>query len=213
MRVALSSLLLVALAALPARADLSVLCGTSATVMRLAAADSTVSFEQRAVAIAFGITSPGDLANEYRSRAAAALPVPPGQGLDGSIPAGPAEGADSESVLISLPDAPGGDILCLSGLLSLGALHTLRRARQAHFGVLPSWYHTERLDQVGHAVPFEFDFETLPACLFETPAPPTHVRFAQCAESEFVRILYVYHSSTLARPPPLGLPNDVSVAL
>ena len=62
--------------------------------------------------------------------------------------------------VVELPPPPSGSTLTLSGLLTLGALHFARSARNGQLaaffrvGHVPDWYHTDAI-QVGHSVPFE----------------------------------------------------------
>lgn len=62
----------------------------------------------------------------------------------------------SASAVRQLPPAPAGDVLCLSGVLSLGALQVLRRTR---FVQTPEWYHASSVRQVRHI--FVCDFQPL----------------------------------------------------
>lgn len=60
--------------------------------------------------------------------------------------------------------------LFLSAMLSVGAWNLLRVSRHANWSHVPDWYHTDCPSQIGHAVPFDFDFSALPLCCFEQPA-------------------------------------------
>jgi len=66
-----------------------------------------------------------------------------------------------------LPPLPGSARLFLSAMLSIGAWHLGRSVRHIHLGALPEWYHTAGPAQIGHAVPFDFDFSAPPLCCFE----------------------------------------------
>ena len=59
--------------------------------------------------------------------------------------------------------------LFLSAMLSVGAWNLLRVSRHANWAHVPDWYHTDCPSQIGHAVPFDFDFSALPLCCFEQP--------------------------------------------
>ncbi len=82
-----------------------------------------------------------------------------------------------------LPPAPSSAKLFLSAMLSVGAWHVVRSARNLHFGALPEWYHEAAPAQIGHAVPFNLDLSlsALPLCRFERPAGlrPTFERVAR----------------------------------
>lgn len=81
-----------------------------------------------------------------------------------SMPAGrrmPGSDKSSRSDdVVELPPPPSGSTLTLSGLLTLGALHFARSARNGQLaaffrvGHVPDWYHTDAI-QVGHSVPFD----------------------------------------------------------
>jgi hypothetical protein len=91
--------------------------------------------------------------------------------------------------------------LLFSAMVSAGGWHLLRSARHLHFGALPAWYHTGCPEQIGHAVPFDFDFTALPLCCFEEPVgerPFYHVRREQAPRCDTQYVL------TLAAPrgPP-----------
>lgn len=68
-----------------------------------------------------------------------------------------------------LPPGPSSASLFLSAVLSIGAWHLGRSGRHLHLGHLPEWYHTGCPHQIGHAVPFDFDFGALPLCCHEQP--------------------------------------------
>lgn len=101
--------------------------------------------------------------------------VPPAQVTALSAPTvglRPEDASSSSENTLSLPPAPDGDTLCLSGLLSLGALQTLRRARQVHLH-LPEWYHADAAHhQVGHAVALDLvsGFDLLAVRPFDLPS-------------------------------------------
>lgn len=59
--------------------------------------------------------------------------------------------------------------LFLSAMLSVGAWNLLRVSRHANWAHMPDWYHTDCPSQIGHAVPFDFEFHSLPLCCFEQP--------------------------------------------
>ncbi|MFQ5494905.1 MAG: hypothetical protein ACE5EX_05950 [Phycisphaerae bacterium] len=70
----------------------------------------------------------------------------------------------SDEKIRKLPAAPSSAALFLSGLLSMGAWRLTRSAGNLHFGALPEWYHTGGPTQIGHVVPFDFEFAAVPAC-------------------------------------------------
>jgi hypothetical protein len=65
-----------------------------------------------------------------------------------------------------LPSSPSSSSLFLSALLSAGAFHLSRKARNVHLGHLPAWYHEACPDRIGHAVAFDFDLTVMPLCSF-----------------------------------------------
>ncbi len=69
-----------------------------------------------------------------------------------------------------VPPLPSSASLFLSAMLSIGAWNLLRVSRHANWAHVPDWYHTDCPSQIGHAVPFDFDFSALPLCCFEQPA-------------------------------------------
>lgn len=83
----------------------------------------------------------------------------------------PVEGAWSfyttESAVHELPALPGSASLFLSAIVSMGAWHFVRRARNIQLGDLPDWYHPDAPKQIGHAVVFDLDFVPLAICRFE----------------------------------------------
>lgn len=83
-------------------------------------------------------------------------------------PASPLASAEGQ-VIQQLPDLPSSAELFLSALLSIGGWQFVRSARHWHWGAIPAWYHTGCPDQIGHAVPFDFDFDSLPLCCFDQP--------------------------------------------
>jgi hypothetical protein len=80
---------------------------------------------------------------------------------DGSL----ASGADRE--ITQLPPPPSGDVLCLTGLLSIGALQLLRRVSHTSLPHVPEWYHAACPQRIGHAIPFDFGLSVLPLRAFE----------------------------------------------
>ncbi len=69
-----------------------------------------------------------------------------------------------------VPPLAGSASLFLSAMLSVGAWNLLRVSRHANWAHMPDWYHTDCPSQIGHAVPFDFEFHSLPLCCFEQPA-------------------------------------------
>jgi hypothetical protein len=91
-----------------------------------------------------------------------------GGGLEPLAPQVTPIGASRE-VVQALPDVPGSVELFCTGLLSLGAFQLVRSTRNLYLSGMPSWYHTGGPDQIGHAVPFDFEFTPQVLCLFEDP--------------------------------------------
>ncbi len=67
------------------------------------------------------------------------------------------------------PPLPSSAALYLSALLSAGAWHLGRSAKNLHLTDLPDWYHTGAPSQIGHVVAFDLDFSAPPLCCFEQP--------------------------------------------
>ena len=72
------------------------------------------------------------------------------------------------STVRTLPPAPDGASLVLSGLMTLGAVHLARNARNVHLAlslhsaVVPDWYHADAV-QVGGSVPYSLEQPPQPA--------------------------------------------------
>ena len=77
--------------------------------------------------------------------------------------------AGASSAVLDLPPLPSSASLFLSAVLSLGAFHLARSARQVHLGALPQWYHDQCPAQIGHAVAFDMEFAPLAVCAFTGP--------------------------------------------
>ncbi len=75
----------------------------------------------------------------------------------------------SAAEIREVPPLPSSSSLFLSAMLSVGAWNLLRVSRHANWAHMPDWYHTDCPSQIGHAVPFDFDFSALPLCCFEQP--------------------------------------------
>ena len=77
-----------------------------------------------------------------------------------------------ECTVQTLPPAPDGASLVLSGLMTLGAVHLARNARQVnlarvlHVAVVPDWYHTDA-KALGSCVPYSLEQPVQPPCLTE----------------------------------------------
>ena len=91
----------------------------------------------------------------------------------------PVELGDPPAAQPENPSAPSSLTLVLSGVLSLGAFQGVRSIKKLHLAALPEWYHTGGPAQVGHATPFDLQFDALPECAFqqpvEAPAPAWHI--------------------------------------
>jgi len=66
--------------------------------------------------------------------------------------------------LVQVPALPGSSSLFLSAVLSAGALHLARKARNVHVGHLPAWYHDACPERIAHAVAFDFNLADMPVC-------------------------------------------------
>ncbi len=76
----------------------------------------------------------------------------------------------SSAEVREFPPLPSSAALYLSALLSAGAWHLGRSAKNLHLSDLPDWYHTGAPSQIGHVVAFDRDFTAPPLCCFEQPA-------------------------------------------
>ena len=114
----------------------------------------------------------------------------------------PAEAGDRD-VIQPLPPGPGSAALALFAFGGFGFWHLGRSARKLNLGALPEWYHNGGPQQIGHAVPFDFDFGALPLCCFEQPLGERpffyHVRRDQAPRRDRQRHLF----TTAPRAPPL----------
>ncbi len=72
--------------------------------------------------------------------------------------------ASTNDHIWQVPALPGSSSLFLSAVLSAGALHLARKARNVHMGHLPAWYHDACPEQIAHAVVFDFDLADMPVC-------------------------------------------------
>jgi len=66
--------------------------------------------------------------------------------------------------MVQVPALPGSSSLFLSAVLSAGALHLARKARNVHVGHLPAWYHDACPERIAHAVAFDFNLADIPVC-------------------------------------------------
>ena len=66
--------------------------------------------------------------------------------------------------MVQVPALPGSSSLFLSAVLSAGALHLARKARNVHVGHLPAWYHDACPERIAHAVAFDFNLADMPVC-------------------------------------------------
>ena len=79
-------------------------------------------------------------------------------------------------VVREIREPPGSLGLFLSAILSVGGWHLVRSTRHLHLAALPSWYHTGAPTQIGHAVPFEFDYSASALCIFDSPCGEAYDR-------------------------------------
>ncbi len=90
---------------------------------------------------------------------------------DSALPAqSNGDGLDAGGEVRDLPPLPGSATLFLAAMVSMGGWHLVRSARDLHWGALPEWYHTGGPIQIGHAVPLDLDFHSVPPCWFESAA-------------------------------------------
>lgn len=132
--------------------------------------------------------------------------------LPGIAGAGVAVGSSEvpDRVVLELPSGPGSLGLCLSALLSLGGWQLGRSAKQLHLSNLPDWYHSGGPQQIGHAVPYDFDLGGGAPCILQPACADVRRRgsFRRFARDSQPR----GHGQQLAllvttpRGPPLPLP-------
>lgn len=72
--------------------------------------------------------------------------------------------AGTKEEIRQVPALPGSSSLFLSAVLSAGALHLARKARNVHLGHLPAWYHDACPERIAHAVAFDFNLAGMPIC-------------------------------------------------
>jgi len=72
--------------------------------------------------------------------------------------------AGTKEEIRQVPALPGSSSLFLSAVLSAGALHLARKARNVHLGHLPAWYHDACPERIAHAVAFDFNLADMPIC-------------------------------------------------
>jgi hypothetical protein len=75
-----------------------------------------------------------------------------------------AGGLSTNAEIRELPPLPGSAALFLSALASVGAWHLARSVRHLQFHAIPAWYHDGGPEQIGHAVPFDLDFNAPALC-------------------------------------------------
>lgn len=139
---------------------------------------SSVTFEEAACASANRFTSQSATLIGDCCRPAFRLPghcgalvhhlgFPPGRstGTVLDVPFSSAAGRHSgEAALFEIPPPPGGDVLTLSGLVTVAGLtwgRSARSGRTIRFNGLSEWCH-ERAAQIGDRVPFEFRCHPMP---------------------------------------------------
>ena len=84
-----------------------------------------------------------------------------------AAPPAPA-GSTPAGAVRELPPLPGSAQLFLSAMLSMGAWQAFRSTRNWHWAALPDWYHSGGPIQIGHAVPFDLNFNAPPLCAFDS---------------------------------------------
>ncbi|MFQ5494004.1 MAG: hypothetical protein ACE5EX_01355 [Phycisphaerae bacterium] len=102
-------------------------------------------------------------------------------------PLTPGDGVNHRQVL-DLPAPPSSTSLFLSAMVSVGAWHLVRWRRDSRLGAVPDWYHTGGPVQIGHATPFDLDFNHLVWCPLDTPVSPQGVTLSGFGWSEPSRV-------------------------
>lgn len=101
-------------------------------------------------------------------------------GLETIVGSGMAEELDNYSPFSSLVDSTGRDVielppapsslsLFMSAMITLGSWQLVRSAKDLSLGHLPEWYHSGGPVQVGHATPFDLDYNSLVLVTFDEP--------------------------------------------
>lgn len=188
MRLIRSSLLVAIIAAGSARADLvdAAACSSHLSVVTAVAAPAAPVHSPAEVASIVGLLDVSTSIEPsavfaVRSTVAPSPVVEPASG-----PREPADSAEPAADSSIAPPTPGGDALCLSGVLSLSVVQLVRRAKAIRVDV-PEWYH---LDATGF-FPDELSSpvsSTQIALLCSEPLslnPPAPERWVAWAESVF----------------------------
>jgi len=101
-----------------------------------------------------------------------------------------------------LPASPGSAALFLSAIISAGAWHLVRSARQINLGYVPDWYHTGGPVQIARAVPLDLDFGTVPLCVFAQPVSgPSDFHRGPSVLRARLKVQYVPLTSPIRGPP------------
>jgi hypothetical protein len=87
-----------------------------------------------------------------------------GEQTTGGASSGSGTATDGNEKIVQVPALPGSSSLFLSAVLSAGALHLARKARNVHVGHLPAWYHDACPERIAHAVAFDFNLADMPVC-------------------------------------------------
>lgn len=89
-----------------------------------------------------------------------------------------AASSDGPQDVCLLPPGPDSTTLFLSALASLGVWHLGRSAKKINLAHLPDWYHTGGPIQIGHTFVLDLEFNALPPCSLDQPqgVRPLHYR-------------------------------------
>jgi hypothetical protein len=108
---------------------------------------------------------------------------------------------------IQLPPPPSGDTLCLTGLLSIGALQLVRRAGQGRLGGLSSFYRSGIVSLSPDEILPPSEVDLLPICAFEYPSDQIFANQLTCharQEPVFCRESRSFPPTTAPRAPPFS---------
>ena len=149
--------LFVALAALPARADLSA-----------SGSGDCVAWDAGAVVASHAVPVTHPPQRTLTDRIAIDPIVSTLIASEAGAGQSPAEDRAEQSVR-ELPPLPDSASLFLSAILSVGAWQLVRSAKQFDMAAAPEWYHVDGPTQIGHATVFDLDMSVPVLCRFEQP--------------------------------------------
>ncbi len=123
----------------------------------------------------------------------------------GELPSIAFDGLDipaPEVAVIELPPAPSSAGLFLSAMLSVGAWQLVCSSRDLNLSALPDWYHTGGPVQIGHATPFDLNFNALALCTFTQPETERTLAYVPRRDDRTRPIDQLHSCSADPRGPP-----------